>query len=151
MVNILCFRYERPACKRLLTVATDNPKKVATSWCEHSWTKKKGCGLAQAIRQFRDRCKRGGGLPTRIEDMMRQRLLIRHRFGVGQRNRDELLPPQYAKSVVADDAPEPARKGGGIGEARERRPGRDEGFLDHVLGVPEIAFSLYSPHPETGH
>ena len=59
---------------------------------------KQRCGLAQTIRLFRDRRERCGRLPARIEDMIRQRILVRHLFGVGQRNRDELLPPQGKKT-----------------------------------------------------
>jgi len=36
----------------------------------------------------------------RIEDMIRQRIPVRHLFGVGRRNRDELLPPQDTKTCA---------------------------------------------------
>ena len=62
-------------------------------------------GLAQAIGQLRDRRERGGRLPSRVENVVRQWLLVRHRFGAGQRDRDDLLASQDAKGMVADDTP----------------------------------------------
>ena len=41
--------------------------------------------------------------------------------------------------LVAHDAPEPAGEGGGIGQGRQPEPGGDEGLLDDVLGVLEVA------------
>jgi hypothetical protein len=55
---------------------------------------KQRCGLAQ----FPDRREHSGHLPARVEDMIRQRILVRHLLGVGQRNRDALLPPQDKKT-----------------------------------------------------
>ncbi len=95
--------------------------------------------LAQLVRQFRNRCERGRGLPPLFENMIRQRLVIRQRFSFRERHGRKLLSPQHAKGMMPNNAPQPARERCGIGETRQGRPCRDEGLLNHVLGVLKVA------------
>ena len=49
------------------------------------------------------------------------------------------LSPELAMGLMPDDAPEPAREGGGVLERGQGEPGGDEGFLHDVLGVLQVA------------
>jgi len=62
-----------------------------------------------------------------------------HCLGLVEGHDDGTLLPQHPMRLVADNAPEPAREGRGLRQGREREPGGDEGFLDDVLGLLEIA------------
>ena len=73
-----------------------------------------------------------------LHDTVRGRLLARHHFGFVQRQGARLLA-QQAERLVPHDPAQPAGERGGLGEARQPRPCGDERFLNHVLGLLEVA------------
>jgi hypothetical protein len=98
-----------------------------------------GDDLAQRLGQLRDGGKDGARAPPPLDTAFRLGRLRGHPMGLGQRQGLlQALAPQHAMGLVADDAAEPAREGGRILQPGQAEPGGHEGFLHHVLRLPEI-------------
>jgi hypothetical protein len=133
---ILRFSLKRAACRRLLTVVTDSPRKVAMRALVDEEQRRR---LAQRVWKLRDRGKRRGGLSALFDYVVSRLLVAPQLFGFSQRDRIRTVAPKYPKRLMPDVTPEPARKGSGFGEGRKRQPRRNERLLHDVLGLLEIA------------
>jgi hypothetical protein len=138
ILTILLLSLDRAACRRLLTVVTDSPRKVAISWCEHWWMKNNVAGSRSASGSSEIAASAAAAW-RRCSRMVRRLLVARQLFGLGQGYRRRLVASQHPKRLMPHDTPEPAWKGSRLGKCRERQPRCNERLLHDVLGLLEIA------------
>jgi hypothetical protein len=98
-----------------------------------------GDDLAQGRGQAGDGVLDGSHALPALQPLVGPDLGRGHCLGPVEGHDDGALLPQHPMRLVADDAPEPAGEGRGLRQGGEREPGGDEGFLDDVFGLLEIA------------
>ena len=94
---------------------------------------------AQGRRQIGDGGEDGANLLMSLEPLIGRGRLRRHRFGRAERHNLELLSSPHPVRPMTHDGAEPAGECGRLGQGGQREPCGDEGFLNDILCVPEVA------------
>ncbi len=97
------------------------------------------CWLPQTHREFRNGGKGGSRVLALNQIIVRRNTLARDILSRCKRNDLQLPLSERPKCLMPDDATQPNRKSGVVGQAWQARPRGQKCLLDSVLGLMKIA------------